>query len=243
MPDTEEDVIRELMFRSTEDLFASPAATAQALRRQRQHRARARVLGVTGIAAAAGLAVGDDTIVSGSGAHPATGPGGPAPVHATAQLTDARRRCTGWRRRRRGDAAPGRPVRGPRRETTDIEPGGEGERDRAEDKRHRHGHRRRRHLSGHHGLRRNRRPVPQGAGQPGRGPRRRREQLDAMPTNPAELRAFLLAQAKQQLAQAYAEAQGQAKNKGKKIGGPSEPDRPMTTWYSNRPLICSGSRT
>ena len=44
MPDIDEDVMRELMIHSTADLFARPAATAEALRRQRQHRLRTRVL-------------------------------------------------------------------------------------------------------------------------------------------------------------------------------------------------------
>jgi hypothetical protein len=44
-------------------------------------------------------------------------------------------------------------------------------------------------------------------------------QLAAMPEDPAKLRAFLLAQAKQQLTLAYADEQGQAKSAGKKIGG------------------------
>jgi hypothetical protein len=45
-------------------------------------------------------------------------------------------------------------------------------------------------------------------------------QLDAMPTSPAKLRAFLLAQAKQQLTQAYAWEAQQAKKAGKKIPAP-----------------------
>src|ERR1700733_1990617 len=73
MPDIDEDVMSQLMIQSTADLFARPAATAQALRRQRQRRLRTRVLGVTGIAAAAGLAVG--TLVIPSGAQPAARPG------------------------------------------------------------------------------------------------------------------------------------------------------------------------
>ena len=73
MPDIDEDVMRGLMIQSTADLFARPAATAGALRRQRQRRLRTRVLGATGIAAAAGLAVG--TLVIPSGAQPAARPG------------------------------------------------------------------------------------------------------------------------------------------------------------------------
>ena len=38
MPDIDEDVMRELMIRSTANLFARPAATAETLRWQRQRR-------------------------------------------------------------------------------------------------------------------------------------------------------------------------------------------------------------
>src|SRR6185437_12338035 len=69
MPDIDEDVMRELMFRSTADLHARPAATAAALKRQRQRQLRTRVLAVTGVAAAAGLAAG--VIVIPSGGQPA----------------------------------------------------------------------------------------------------------------------------------------------------------------------------
>lgn len=99
MPDIDEDVMRELMIHSTADLFARPAAAAEALRRQRQHRLRTRVLSVSGIAAAAGLAVG--TLVTGSGA---TGPGARPAASSTGssaggakavQLTDAQRTLYG----------------------------------------------------------------------------------------------------------------------------------------------------
>ena len=65
MPDIDEDVMRELMFRSTADLHARPAATARALKRHRQRQLRTRLLGVTGVAAAAGLAAGVLVIPSG----------------------------------------------------------------------------------------------------------------------------------------------------------------------------------
>ncbi len=66
MRDIDDDVMSQLMIQSTADLFAGPAATAEALRRQRQRRLRTRVLGVTGVAAAAGLAAGTLAIPSGS---------------------------------------------------------------------------------------------------------------------------------------------------------------------------------
>jgi hypothetical protein len=209
MPDTDEDVMRELMFRSTADLFAAPAAAAAALRRQRQRRLRARVLGVTGIAAAAGLAVG--TLASGVGA---TGVGArPAGAAAsvagtkTAQLTDAQRTLYGL-----SAAAAATPRQQAGRyvvlseNTLDIALGSGGESE----------------------------TVPKtsvidtvtgsgvtyqditasGANEPptvlngpaGSSPTS--AQLAAMPENPAKLRAFLLAQAKQQLTLAYADETG-----------------------------------
>jgi len=88
MPDIDEDIMRELMIRSTADLFARPAATAAALRRQRHRQTRNRVLGVTGIAAAAGLAAG--VLAIPSGAHPNVGG-----ATQTAQLTAAQQTLYG----------------------------------------------------------------------------------------------------------------------------------------------------
>ena len=219
MPDTDEDVMRELMFRSTADLFAAPAAAAAALRRQRQRRLRARVLGVTGIAAAAGLAVG--TLATGVGAP---GPGArPASAAASAggtkavQLTDAQRTLYGL-----SAAAAATPQQAGRyvvlsENTVDIALGSGGESE----------------------------TVPKtsvidtvtgggvtyqditasGANEPPKvlnspaGSSPTSAQLAAMPEDPAKLRAFLLAQAKQQLTTAYADQQAQAKSAGKKIGG------------------------
>jgi len=212
MPDVERDVLRELMVRSTEDLFAPPAATAQALRRQRQHRTRARVLGVTGIAAAAGLAAGTFTTVSGSGAHPA-----PAPVHSMAQLTVAQKTLYGLS----STAAvtqrpPGRYVI-LRERSTDSQPGGKGTETGPsasvintvtgfsityQD------------LTGSGSTSD---PWPPGVLDAPPNSLLTLAQLDAMPTSPAALRAFLLAQAKQLLAQARAAVQALAKDKAKDI--------------------------
>ena len=60
-------------------------------------------------------------------------------------------------------------------------------------------------------------PQPPAVLQAAKGTSPTTRQLDAMPTSPAELRAFLLAQAKQQLTQAYAWEAQQAKKAGKKI--------------------------
>ncbi len=220
MPDTDEDVMHELMFRSTADLFARPAAAAAALRRQRQRRLRARVLGVTGIAAAAGLAVG--TLATGVGA-PGAG-ARPAGAAASAggtkavQLTDAQRTLYGLS----AAAAATPPQQADRyvvlsENTIDIALGSGGESE----------------------------TVPKtsvidtvtgggvtyqditasGSNEPPKvlnspaGSSPTSAQLAAMPEDPAKLRAFLLAQAKQQLTTAYADEQGQAKSAGKKIGG------------------------
>jgi hypothetical protein len=71
MPDLDEYTLRQLMFRSTDDLFASPSAAKAAIKRQRQRHLRNRALGATGTAAAAGLAVG--VLASGSGPAPSGG--------------------------------------------------------------------------------------------------------------------------------------------------------------------------
>jgi hypothetical protein len=73
MPDLDEDTIRQLMLRSTDDLFASPSAAAAAIKRQRRRHLRTRALGAVGTAAAAGLAAG----VLASGSSPASSGGGP----------------------------------------------------------------------------------------------------------------------------------------------------------------------
>ena len=216
MPDVEEDVLRELMVRSTEDLFAPPAATAQALRRQRQHRTRARVLAVTGIAAAAGLAVGTVTTVAGSGAHPATGSSGPVPVHSMAQLTVAQKTLYGLSsaaaatqrppgryvilRDRSTASQPGKGTEtGPSASVINTvtgfsityqDPTGSGS---TSD------------------------PWPPGVLEAPPGNLLTLAQLDAMPTSPAALRAFLLTQAKQLLAQARVAVQALAKDKAKDI--------------------------
>jgi hypothetical protein len=222
MPDVEEDVLRELMLRSTEDLFASPAAAAHALRRQRRHRTRARVLGVTGIAAAAGLAVGTITTVSGSGTHPATGPGGPAPVHSTAQLTVAEKTLYGLSSAAAATQRPAGRYVILRESSTDSEPGGKGSETgpRASVINTVTGF-----SISYQGLTGSGAtvdPWPPGVLDAPPGSLLTLKQLDAMPTSPAALRAFLLAQAKQLLAQARVAAQALAKDKVKDI--PKVPD-------------------
>ena len=215
MPDIEEDVLHDLMVRSTADLFAPPAATAQALRRQRQHRTRVRVLGVTGIAAAAGVAIGT---------FAAPGPSGPS----TVQLTAAQKTLYGL-----SAAAAAVAERTPskyvilREQATDNEPGGKdneteprtsvittvtGE-----------------SISYQKGSSPGPTGVADGTQAPGvlyapPGQLMTLAQLDALPTSPAALRTSLLAQAKQLLAQAREIAQQLEKSTGKKIPIPQLTD-------------------
>ncbi|MGH3212049.1 MAG: hypothetical protein ACRDNO_30245 [Trebonia sp.] len=213
MPDIDEDVMRELMIHSTADLFAGPTPTAAALRRHRQRQLRTRVLGVTGIAAAAGLAVG--TLVIPSGAHPgvADGSAGAAGTIHTAQLTSAQKTlyslsaaAAATRRpadryvvltEKSVDTEPGSSggggETGPKTSVIDtVTGGGVTYQDIT--------------VSGSNGD-----PQPPAVLNAAPGTSPTTAQLDAMPISTAKLRAFLLAQAKQQLAQAYAEEQRMAK--------------------------------
>ena len=219
--------MRELMIQSTADLFARSAPTAEALRRRRQRQLRTRVLGVTGIAAAAGLAVG--TIAIPSGAQPAArpgiaagpaGPAGPAGTTHAAQLTVAQQTLYGLSTAAAATQRPaGRYVvlaeksvdnetggagseTGPKTSVIDtVTGGGVTYQDIT--------------VSGSNGN-----PQPPAVLNAPSGSSPTTAQLDAMPTSTAGLRAFLLSQAKQQLNQAYAEMAQQAKKAGKKIATP-----------------------
>jgi hypothetical protein len=223
MPDIDKDVMRELMIRSTADLFARPAAAAGALRRQRQHRMRTRVLGVTGIGAAAGLAAG--ILVIPSGAQPVARPSAAASsagAPQTAQLTAAQQTLYGLSAAAAAIHRPaGRYVvlteksvdtshgsggtsseNGPKTSVIDtVTGGGVTYQDLT--------------VSGSSGT-----PQPPAMLNAAPGTSPTIAQLDAMPTGPGALRHFLLTQAKQQLNQAYAEMAAQAKKAGKKIPNP-----------------------
>jgi hypothetical protein len=81
MPENlDEDILRDLMVRSTSDLIASPAAATAAIKRQRRRRLRTRVLTVAGTAAAAGIAAGTMASASGPGRTGGTGEAGGAGV-------------------------------------------------------------------------------------------------------------------------------------------------------------------
>jgi hypothetical protein len=210
MRDIDDDVMSQLMIQSTADLFAGPAATAEALRRQRQRRLRTRVLGVTGVAAAAGLAVGTLAIPSGA-ARPVVAAGPSGTTHA-AQLTAAQQTLYGLSAAAASfDRPAGRYVvmteksidvangsgnddeAGPKTDVIDTLTGGGVTYQDIK-------------VTGANGD-----PQPPAVLQAAKGTSPTTRQLDAMPTSPAALRGFLLAQAKQQLAQAYALGQRAAK--------------------------------
>jgi hypothetical protein len=214
MPDIDEDVMRELMFRSTADLHARPAVTAGAIKRQRQHRTRVRVLSVTGVAAAAGLVAG--VLVLPAGGHTTINPGPGAAQ--TVRLTAAQKTLYGLSAAAAATARPGGRYVVMTEKSIDLA-NGSGNDDEV-------------------GLKTNVIDTVTGAdvayqdikvtgdngdpqppavtkGTPGDSPTTR--QLDAMPTSPAPLRAFLLKQAKAQLAQAYALQAEQIKKAGKKV--------------------------
>ena len=224
MPDIDEDVMRELMVQSTADLFARSAPTAEALRRRRQRQLRTRVLGVTGIAAAAGLAVG--TLAIPSGAQPAARPGaaagsaGSAGTTHAAQLTVAQQTLYGLSTAAAATQRPAGRYVVLTEKSVDTQPGGAGGetgpktsvidtvtgggvtyQDIT--------------VSGANGA-----PQPPAVLNAPADSSPTTAQLDAMPTSTAGLRAFLLSQAKQQLNQAYAEMAQQAKKAGKKIAAP-----------------------
>jgi hypothetical protein len=212
MPDIDEDVMRELMMQSTADLFAGPAATAAALRRERQRRLRTRVLGITGVAAAAGLAVG--TLATGSGgAGPVVRPAAPAApsTRGAVQLTDAQRTLYGLSAAAAATPRPaGRYVVlaeksvsggevGPKTSVIDTITGGGVTYQEIT-------------ASGY--------PPPPAMLNAPAGTSPTSAQLDAMPTSTAPLRAFLLAQAEQQISQANTDFEKAAKKAGKKIAAP-----------------------
>jgi hypothetical protein len=92
MPGTDEDILRELMGHATGDLHASPAVTARVLARQRHRRWRNRAVATVVTGAAAGTVAG--VVVAGQGGGAAPGGTG-IPAHLTAaqhvlyQLSDA----------------------------------------------------------------------------------------------------------------------------------------------------------
>lgn len=70
MPDTDERILRELMHRSIDDLHAPSAVTGDIISWHRRRRVRTRVLGVAATGAAAGLVAGV-VVANADGARPA----------------------------------------------------------------------------------------------------------------------------------------------------------------------------
>jgi hypothetical protein len=231
MPQVDEDIMRELMVRATADLTASPAAATAAIRRQRQHRLRTRVLGVAGAAAAAGLAAGTLTTMPGTQRAVSVADGAGQPV--TARLTAAQQTLLRLSTAAAGTPRPsgryvvmteksisansaGREAGGKTSVIDTVTGGGLEYQDIA--------------VSGEDGA-----PTPPSVltAAPGSSPTI--AQVDAMPTSPAKLAAILLAQAKQQQAEAnkLTEQKLALEQKGK--GGATP--RPVTTPPTSDDLV------
>jgi hypothetical protein len=87
MPDIDEDILRELLHRSTEDLHAPSAVTTHIMSHNRRRRVRGRVLSVAATGAAAGLVAGVVAASTG-GRHPASA-GSTATAGSQIRLTAA----------------------------------------------------------------------------------------------------------------------------------------------------------
>ena len=217
MPDLDEDILRQLMFRATDALFAPPAAAGEAIRRQRRLRMRKRVLSAAGTAAAAGLAAGALASASGSGGpggrrleqNGATAPAGhPADRRAAGAVQPQRRRGQTPRPHGRYVVLTEQSIStGSSGGTKSSESGGKtsvidtitGGGVTYQDIT----------VSGSPGT-----PTPPGVlkAVPGTSPTV--AQLDAMPTNPARLRDVLLAQAREQIRQGEQAMEQQLKKLG-----------------------------
>ena len=86
MPGIDEDIVRELMHRCTDDLHASPHITAGIVRRQRHRRLRNRALSVAATGAAAGTVFAVVASASGGAPRPGASPAGDGPASATPAL-------------------------------------------------------------------------------------------------------------------------------------------------------------
>ena len=221
MPEVlDEDILRDLMVRCTSDLSAPPAAAHAAIRRQRRRRLRTRALTVAGTAAAAGIAVGTIASASGTGrtgdVSVAGGTGGTASHGPAIRLTAAQQALFSLSSAAAATPRPsGRYVVQAEKATT-IESGSGGSGSEIgpktsvidtvtgggvtyQDIT----------VSGGGGT-----PAPPGVLNARAGSSPTRAQLDALPTDPSALSATLLAQAKQQEAQAQQQME-QLKKAGK----------------------------
>jgi hypothetical protein len=190
MPGTDEDILRELMGRATGDLHASPAVTARVLARQRHHRWRNRAVATVVTGAAAGAVAG--VVVSGQSGSAPGGTGTPGGTGSPARLTAAQHVLY-----QLSDAAAAAPAPSGRYVTlTETQSAGI---------------KRTSVLDGQTG---DVYTYQQGPGVPAELPVARHDspteaEFGRWPTDPVKLRAFLLAQAKQENATAEKEFQQQ----------------------------------
>jgi hypothetical protein len=202
MPGTDEDIVRELMSRSTDDLHASSAVTAGIVRRHRRRRLRNRALGavVTGAAAGTAFAV----VASAPGGVPRPAARHSASAAPTLRLTAAQ--TTLYRLSSAAAGTAGRPA-GRYVEMTEKQDGYD-------------------RTSIIDSLTGDTWTYQQGAGIPAALPVDRHGSpteaaFDAMPTDPSALRALLLIQARQQQAQAVAEEKRIMAEYGKQAAVPT----------------------
>ena len=208
MPDIQEDVMRELMHDATSDLFAPPGAAAGALRHQRRRQFRTRMIGAGATAAVAGLAVG--VVVTTSGGTGSVPGGG---VTHSAQLTAAQQTLYSLSSASAGSSRPEDRFAVMNEET--VSDGATGRKTSVIDT-----------VTGTVITYQDLSGIPKGEPAPpsvlksGPGSTPTQAQLNAMPTSVANLRAEILAQAKQQLA--VAQQQVAKKNPGGKTAPVSQ---------------------
>jgi hypothetical protein len=200
MPGIDEDIVRELMHRGTDDLHASPHIAAGIVRRQRRRRLRNRALSVAATGAAAGTVFAVIASASGGAPRPnATRPDASRPATTPAlKLTAAQTTLYQLSSAAAGTARPeGRYVVMAERQDNYAK------------------------TSVLDSLTGDVWTYQHGAGVPSELPVARHDsptaaQFDAMPTGTASLRALLLRQAREQQAQAIAEQQRELAKAGKK---------------------------
>jgi hypothetical protein len=191
MPGIDEDIMRELMHRCTDDLHASPHVAAAIVRRQRHRRLRHRALGVAVAGAAAGTAF----------AVVATAPGGTSGKTTASGIRLTAAQTTLYKLSSAAAKAPARPGG---RYVILTEKQGTYARTSVLDS-----------LTGDVWT------YQHGAGVPSELPVARHDsptaaQFDAMPADTASLRALLIEQGKEQQAQAIAREQKEIAKAGKK---------------------------
>ena len=195
MPGIDEDIVRELMHRCTDDLHTSPHITAGVIRRQRRRRLRNRALSVAATGAAAGTVF--TVVVSASG-------GAPRPDTSPPSATPALKLTASQTVLYKLSSAAASTARLKGRYVVMAERQDNYDRTSVLDS-----------LTGDVWT------YQHGAGVPSELPVARHDsptaaQFDSMPTDTAALRALLLKQAKEQQAQAIAWQQKELKAHGKK---------------------------